>query len=70
MWRFSILLTIALPVLWVRRRLRPRWLEALAGWDQRAAGHADARGYSDAAIVHLERAEDRLSRAICAIRGS
>lgn len=70
MWRLSILLTIALPGLWVRHRLRPWCLEALARWDRRAAGQAEARGDSDAAVTHLERAERRLIRAICAIRGS
>ena len=70
MWRFSLLLTIALPVLWVRHHLWPWWMEALAGCDQRAAGYADARGDSDAAIVRLERADGRLARAIYAIRRS
>lgn len=70
MWRLSILLTVAFPVLWVRLRLWPWWLEMLAGWDRRAAGHAEARGDSDAAVAHLERAERRLIRAICIIRGS
>ena len=67
MWRLSILLLIELPMLWVRHRLWPWWMEALAGWDQRAAGHAEVRGDSDAAIVRLERADGRLTRAICAI---
>ena len=70
MWRFSILLTVALPILWIQRRLWPWWLEALARWDRRAAGHAEARGDTDAAIAHLERAEYRLGRAICAVHGS
>lgn len=70
MWRLSFLLTIALPVWWVRHRLWPWWLEALARWDRHAAGHAEARGDGDAAIAHLERAERRLIRAICVIRGS
>lgn len=70
MWRLLILLTIALPTLWIERRLWPWWLEALARWDRRAAGHAEARGDRDAAIAHLERAECRLGRAICAVRGS
>jgi hypothetical protein len=70
MWRLSILLIIALPMLWVRLRLWPWWLEALARWDRRAAGHAEARGDGDAAIAHLERVDGRLARAIFAIRGS
>jgi CBS domain containing-hemolysin-like protein len=70
MWRLSILLTVALPMMWVQRRLWPWWLEAFARWDCRAAGHAKARSDKDAAIAHLERAEYRLSRAICAVRES
>lgn len=70
MWRLSILLIVALPMLWARRRLWPWWMEALAFWDCRAAGHAEARGDRDAAIAHLERAECRFSQAICAVRGS
>ncbi|WP_267424800.1 hypothetical protein [Methylobacterium sp. GC_Met_2] len=70
MWRLSILLIVSLPMLWARRRLWPWWMEALARWDRRAADHAEARGDRDAAIVHLERAECRLSRAICAVRES
>ena len=70
MWCLSILLIVALPMLWARRRLWLWWMEALVRWDCRAAGHAEARGDRDAEIAHLERAECCLGRAICAVRGS
>lgn len=65
-----VVLAIALPVLWVRRRLWPGWLEALARWDRRAADQALGRGDDAAAISHLNRARGRLDAAIRSVRGS
>ena len=61
---------VALPIIWVRRRLHPGWLQQLAAWDQRSADNASARGDKAAAIAHLERAQSRIERAIRANRGS
>lgn len=66
-WRLTV--AVMLPVMWWRIRLVPWCLEILASWDQRAAGHAVARGDSAAAAYHFDRARRRLTRAAAAHAG-
>lgn len=67
-WRLAV--AVMLPVMWWRIRMIPWCWEALASWDRRAAGHAVACGDPVAAGDHLQRACDRLTRAIAAHVGS
>lgn len=67
---WCLAVVVMLPVMWWRIRLVPWCLEALALWDQRAAGHAVARGDPAAAADHLNRSYRCLRRAAAAHVGS